>query len=70
MVEVPENWIDIESPTLWAGRSIYDMARATVEDILIKQYIEKVTLPEIEWNKEEVKAKIIDKLAEKALNKE
>lgn len=67
LIEVPENWIDIDSPTLWAGRTIYEMAKRKIEDAIIEQYMSKITLPEITWSKEEVKAKIIDKLAERAL---
>lgn len=69
-LEIPENWIDVESPILWASRSIADTAKQMVLDALIDQYLTKVTLPEITWTRDEVKAKIIDKLAERALDKQ
>jgi hypothetical protein len=73
LIEVPENWIDVDSPTLWAGRAVYNMARDLVKDAIIEQYLNKITPPDFTFTDKELKDGIKDKittiLAERAIKK-
>jgi hypothetical protein len=74
IIEVPENWIDADSPIIWASHSIYDEAKSQIKDAVVQQYLSKITLPEMVFTPEElreaVKAKIVSLLAERALEKQ
>lgn len=70
LIKVPENWIDIDSPTLFAGRSIYDMAVKEVKQAVVEQYLKEITLPKVRISAEELKDRMIQILAERALEDE
>lgn len=66
-ISIPEDWIDSESPTMWAATTIRDMAKEEIKKAVIEQYITKITLPKIEIKAEEVKDRMLTLLAERAL---
>lgn len=68
-LEIPEDYIDIESPILWVGRSVKDSVESKLKDAFVEQYLTKITLPEIKISPEEIKDRMLQILAERALEK-
>lgn len=69
MIEIPSNWIDVESPILWVGRSVKDSVESKLKDAFVEQYLTNITLPEIKISPEEIKDRMLQILAERALEK-
>lgn len=68
-IEVPDGWFDTASPIGWSSRTIRDTAYEAIKNEVTKQMIEKIKLPEIPMQEimKEVKARIIEKLADDAI---
>ena len=68
LIEIPEKWIDLDnSPLGWVSTTVRDMVKQQLKEQIIEYYISRMDTPEIKVSKEEVKMRIIDKLAERAL---
>ena len=68
-LSVPSEWIDIGSPTLWVSRTIMETARQEIQNAIVAQYVSKIKLPKIKISNKELKKAILNKMAEKALEK-
>lgn len=66
-IEIPDGWIDADSPMLWVSRSVKEEARKVIREEMVKQYLDKIELPELNITTEEIKQRVLDKLAEKAI---
>ena len=70
-LEVLDNWIDVESPTLWVSASIRDLATHAIKEAVVEQLISRTELPNITIPEEEIRAalkeRVVDQLAAKAL---
>lgn len=67
-LEIPDGWIDAESPILWASITVKQQAERYIREEVIRQYVEKTPLPEIKpITEQEVRSEIIHQMAEKAL---
>lgn len=59
-IEVPDNWIDAESPILWASLTIRDQMKNVLIDAVTKQLIARMPLPEIAISTEEIRKAVKD----------
>jgi hypothetical protein len=69
LIEMPSNWWDFEHPMGLATWTVRQMVEQKIEDALVEQYLSQVKLPKLDISKEEIRSRMIDKLAEKALDK-
>lgn len=69
LLEVPEDWFDLDSPILYASRKIQEDARHAIKEAIIEQYVAKVEMPDIQISKEELKAVILERMADSVFKK-
>lgn len=68
---IPEGYIDLEeSPIGWLDTTIRDEVRRSLKDTLVEQYLPQIKISKIEITKEEIKEKMLEILAERALDGE
>ena len=69
-LEVPDNWIDADSPFIFASGTIRDMAMHAIKQAVIEQYVSKIELPEINIPESELrealKERMVDDLIRRA----
>jgi hypothetical protein len=68
-LEIPEDYIDAESPILFASIEIKRQVERQLKDALVEQYLPNIKLPEIKIDPAEVKDRMLQILAERALDK-
>jgi hypothetical protein len=68
LIEIPEKWVDFESPLGFITGSIRQMVERQVKDAIVEQYIAQMEIPEITVTAEEVKDRMLTILAERALD--
>lgn len=68
-IDIPEGYIDVDSPTLWAAQSLRQDIHRSLRDALAEQYLGKIELPEITVTPEEVKDRVLTILAQQAVEK-
>lgn len=69
LIRIPEDWIDVESPIMFASHSIYDMARREVHSAIVKQYLEKIKVPKLKISAKEIKQAVIEEIARRQVDK-
>lgn len=71
MIELPANWYDADSPIGYSSQKIRDVVISQVRDGLVRQYLDKIKLPDIKFSKDElreaVKHAMVERLADKAM---
>ncbi len=68
-IDIPEGYIDVESPALWVAQSVRQEVEQQLKAALIEQYVGKLEMPDITVTPEEVKDRILTILAEQAVEK-
>lgn len=66
-LEIPDNWIDVESPILYASSSIGRQALQSFKEAAVEQIISKQEMPTLVISPEELKAAVLDRMAERAI---
>ena len=69
LIEIPEDWFDIDSPILYASAKIRDEARQAVKDAIIEQYLSKIVLPDIQISRDELKEVLLNRMADSIFRK-
>lgn len=67
-LEIPDKWIDIESPTLWALGMLKDQVPKYIKEELVSQYLSKQPEYEITITPKELKEAILKELASRKAN--
>ena len=69
LIEIPTKWIDTKSivPMAYFGESMAKAIQSLVEEKLTDRMLAKIEMPKIKVNKKEVKEKMLEILAERAL---
>lgn len=67
LVEMPSKWVDFESPMGLAMYSLKDKLTRLLEEKVIDKAVSKMKIPKITVTPEEIKDKMLDILARKAL---
>ena len=70
LVKMPSKWIDFDSPFGGIGFAVRDRLDKLLRDKVISEVVNKIKLPEIKISQAEVKDRMLDILAKKALHKE
>jgi hypothetical protein len=68
LIEIPEKWVDFESPLGFITGSIRQMVERQVKDAIIEQCLSQMEIPEITVTAAEVKDRMLTILAERALD--
>jgi hypothetical protein len=66
-IEVPDNWFDIDSPSLYASRDIANQVKEQVKEQVAEQYIKKIKLPRLNITNKELRKAVLNKMAERAI---
>ena len=69
MLEVPEDFIDVESPTLWASLTIRDEFRRRILEKAVDEYLKSAVMPKITITEKDLRNAVIEKMAERAIEK-
>lgn len=69
LIEIPENWFDIDSPALYISRKIKDEARDLIKEAIVEQYLSKVEMPDIKVSEKELKLTILNRMADTVFKK-
>lgn len=67
LVEVPENWIDTDAPQIIFSSAIRGEVERLIQEEIEKNILPTLKLPQVKISKEEVKDRMLQILAEKAL---
>jgi len=71
LVKVPSKWVDFESPLGFTQSVIKGKLTRLLEEKVVEKVLKEMKMPKIKIIKEEVKSRMLDILAERALaNKE
>jgi len=60
MIEIPEKWIDADSPILWTSPTLRAEVRRVIKDAWVEQVLKTYKLPKIVISPKEIKKAIID----------
>jgi len=67
MVEIPEDWVDPESPSFYVSYAVREEVDRQITKLLEKEYISKVRIPTPKITEAEVKDRMLTILAKRAL---
>lgn len=67
MMEIPENWVDVDDPLFGMASMLGDRFEKRLLDRAVEEAVKKLTLPVIEINPEEIKDRMLTIMAERAL---
>lgn len=67
LIEMPEKWVDLESPWGIVSNSVRQMVERNVIDVLVTEYVARQKLPKIKITVKEIKEKMLELMAKKAL---
>lgn len=67
LIEIPTNWFDYESPLGLASISIRDRLDRLLEEKVVEKAVKKMDISSIKVTKKEIKERILDILARRAL---
>ena len=69
LLEVPEDFIDAESPTLWASMMIRDEFRRSILDKAVDEYISQAKIPKITITATDLKKAVLGRMSQKVIDK-
>ena len=67
LFEIPEKWVDLESPLGLLSPILYRTVQQKLKEALVEEYVNKVEMPEIKIDPEELKKEVLSKMADKAI---
>jgi len=69
MVEVPEDWIDPDSPTLLVSRMVLDEFKYRLMVKAVDEAVKQMKIPKIKYTEAELKKAVLDKMAQRVIDK-
>jgi len=70
LVKVPSKWVDFESPLGLIQSIIKGKLNNLLEEKVVEKVLKEMKMPKIKITKEEVKSRMLDILAERALEEQ
>lgn len=70
LFEVPEKWVDYESPLFGFGSILGQRLDRALRDQVVQKLTDQMILPEIRISSKEIKDRMLTILAERALDKD
>lgn len=69
MIEMPDNWIDFDSPVGFTHQAFKQLIPRYLKDVLVEQYLSKQPEYKLEITEQEVKNAVIAEIARRQVDK-
>lgn len=67
LFEIPEDWVDYQDPLLGLGSFIHGRFDRMLKEAVVNKAVSQMKMPKIEITDEELRGKILELMAERAL---
>lgn len=68
LLEVDEDWFDVDSPLLWKSIKVRDEARQELKEAMVEQIIKKMKVPKITIPQAELRKAVKERMVDKIMN--